>query len=208
MGFAIGWERGDTIREQAMEEQGRLFAGKYRILAPLGSDGISEVYLARQVGVEGFEKVVALRKILPELARDEVFVAVFFDEARAAAKLSHPNVVQIYDLGREGDDFFIAMEYLEGESLGFTVSHAWKSGHFLIEALVASVILEVCKGLEYAHKLEDEDGRPLNIVHGDVCPQKIIVLFSGGVKLVDFGIAQAASRMHQTPSGLSKGKPG
>ncbi|MBW1870681.1 MAG: protein kinase [Deltaproteobacteria bacterium] len=180
--------------------------GRYQLLALLATGGMAEIYLARQTGIQGFERLVVVKKILPHLAKQKKFLDMFLDEARIAAQLNHPNIVQIYDLGQEGEDFFIAMEYLEGESLGYLASEARKAGQVLQPAIAAGIIAQVCDGLDCAHNLQDEAGIPLRVVHRDVSPQNIIVLFSGAVKLVDFGVAKAASKIHQTRVGTLKGK--
>jgi serine/threonine-protein kinase len=180
--------------------------GRYRLLARLATGGMAEIYLARQTGIHGFERLVVVKRILPHLASERRFTEMFFDEARIAAQLNHPNIVQIFDLCQEGEDSFIAMEYLEGESLGYLSSEAVRLRRPLPFAVSAGIIAQVCDGLDYAHRLRDEKGRELRIVHRDVSPHNIIVLFSGMVKLVDFGIAKAASQMHETRVGTLKGK--
>lgn len=180
--------------------------GRYRLLARLATGGMAEIYLARQSGIHGFERLVVVKRILPHLAGERRFVEMFFDEARIAAQLNHPNIVQIFDLCQEGDESFIAMEYLEGESLGYLSGEAVRLRRPLPFPVGAGIIAQVCDGLEYAHRLRDEKGRELDIVHRDVSPHNIIVLFSGMVKLVDFGIAKAASQMHETRVGTLKGK--
>ncbi|HUU00412.1 MAG TPA: serine/threonine-protein kinase [Myxococcota bacterium] len=189
-----------------MADTGPEKLGRYQLLALLATGGMAEIYLARQTGIKGFERLVVVKRILPHLARKERFVEMFLDEARIAAQLSHPNIVQIFDLGHEDGEYYIAMEYLEGESLGHLAREAGASGSFLPPQLAAGIVAQVCDGLDYAHKLKDENGKPLKIVHRDVSPHNIIVLFSGGVKLVDFGIARAASQSHQTEAGTRKGK--
>jgi len=180
--------------------------GRYQLLAKLATGGMAEIYLARQTGIKGFERLVAVKKLFPHLAVEEKFLEMFFDEARIAATLNHPNIVQIYDLGQEEDSYFIAMEYLEGESLGYMLRECHKSKTPIPATLSAGIVSQICDGLDYAHKLTDDLGKPLGIVHRDVSPQNIIVLFSGGVKLVDFGIAKAATKSHKTSIGMFKGK--
>jgi serine/threonine-protein kinase len=180
--------------------------GRYQLLAKLATGGMAEIYLARQTGIKGFERLVAVKKLFAHLAVEEKFLEMFFDEARIAATLNHPNIVQIYDLGQEEESYFIAMEYLEGESLGYMLRECHKSKTPIPATLAAGIVSQVCDGLDYAHKLTDDMGKPLAIVHRDVSPQNIIVLFSGGVKLVDFGIAKAASKSHKTSIGMFKGK--
>jgi serine/threonine-protein kinase len=189
-----------------MTEEALQTIGRYQLLAHLASGGMAEIYLARQTGIGGFEKLVVVKKILPNLAREKVFVEMFLDEAVIAAQLNHPNVVQIYDLGQSGDDYYIAMEYLEGESLGHLTSEGTRVRKPLPPGLAAGIVTQVCDGLAYAHAFEDDNGKPMGIVHRDISPHNIIVLFSGVVKVVDFGIAKAASKMHQTKVGTLKGK--
>ncbi|MBI4816260.1 MAG: protein kinase [Deltaproteobacteria bacterium] len=167
---------------------------------------MAELFLAKQVGMEGFEKVVALKRILAHLAYDEDFINMFRDEARIVAKLSHPNIVQIYDLGKSDDSYFIAMEYIPGRNLSSIAKKAKGHGETMPSANVARCMAQACEGLHYAHTRQDLDGAPLGIVHRDVSPQNIIVAFSGGVKLVDFGIAKAATKIQQTRAGVLKGK--
>jgi serine/threonine protein kinase len=189
-----------------MAEKDQITLGRYKLLAQLATGGMAEIHLARQEGIKGFERLVVVKKILPHLAVEEAFLEMFFDEARIASLLNHPNIVQIYDLGQEGDDYFMAMEYLEGESLSFLEREARKKERYMSPALAAGIVAQVCDGLEYAHAFKNHEGQTMNIVHRDVSPQNIIVLFSGGVKLVDFGIAKATSQMHKTRAGSIKGK--
>jgi eukaryotic-like serine/threonine-protein kinase len=180
--------------------------GRYKLLALLATGGMAEIHLARQSGIEGFERIVVVKKILPHLASDKSFLEMFFDEARIAAMLNHPNIVQIYDLGKEGNEYFIAMEYLEGESLAYLEREARRKKMLMPPHLAAGIIAMLCDGLDYAHAFQGPEGEHLQIVHRDVSPQNAIILFSGGVKLVDFGIAKAASQLHKTRVGTMKGK--
>ncbi len=189
-----------------MDERHPKKLGRFELLVLMATGGMAEIYLARQKGIEGFEKFLVVKRILPHLAMEKRFVDMFLDEARLAARLNHPNIVQIFDLGKHGSDYFIAMEYLEGESLGYLIAEANKAGYALPPELAAGIVLEICKALEYAHNLRGVTGKPLEIVHRDVSPHNIIVLFTGGVKLVDFGIAKATSQVHHTRPGTLKGK--
>jgi serine/threonine-protein kinase len=180
--------------------------GQYELLSLMAAGGMAEIFLARQTGIRGFEKLVVVKKILPALVRHKEFVEMFFDEARIAARLRHSNIVQIYDLGQAGDDYYIAMEYLEGESLREVVVQAFKVGNQLPPELAAFIIANICDGLDYAHKFRNETGKPLNIIHRDVSPNNIIILYSGGVKLVDFGVAKTAVQAHRTEVGVLRGK--
>jgi serine/threonine-protein kinase len=180
--------------------------GRYQLLKKLATGGMAQIYLARQLGMEGFEKLVVVKRILPHLAENEEFIGMFLQEARIAARLSHPNVVQIYDLGAQDDSYFIAMEYIHGEDVRRVWKRAEELGTPIPVPLICRVIIEACAGLDYAHKRADQQGRPLNIVHRDVSPQNILVSFEGHVKIVDFGIAKAADQATVTRSGVLKGK--
>jgi serine/threonine protein kinase len=193
--------------ETVFEDDTPTSLGRYELLTKLATGGMAEIYLARQSGIEGFQRLVVIKRILPHLASQERFVEMFLDEARIAAQLNHPNIVHIYDLGQAGKDFFIAMEYLEGESLGYVARQAVKAGKHLPPGLAAGIVLAVCEGLNFAHEYEDTSSKSLSIVHRDVSPHNIIVLFNGGVKLVDFGIAKANTQAHHTMTGTLKGKP-
>jgi serine/threonine-protein kinase len=167
---------------------------------------MAEIYLARQLGPEGFEKLLVVKRILPHLAENDDFVTMFLDEARIAARLNHPNVVQIFDLGAQDDTFFIAMEYIHGEDVRRVWKQAERMGQPIPTELICRIIIDACAGLDYAHKKTDPSGRPLNIVHRDISPQNILVSFEGAVKVVDFGIAKAADQATVTRSGVLKGK--
>ncbi|MFZ5445945.1 MAG: serine/threonine protein kinase [Myxococcota bacterium] len=180
--------------------------GRYQLLKKLATGGMAQIYLARQLGPEGFEKLLVVKRILPHLAENEDFITMFLDEARIAARLNHPNIVQIFDLGAQDDSFFIAMEFIHGEDVRRVWKHADKVGRPIPLALICRIIIDACSGLDYAHKKPDAQGRPLNIVHRDISPQNILVSFEGGVKVVDFGIAKAADQATVTKSGVLKGK--
>ena len=183
-----------------------LTLGRYKLLAKLATGGMAEVYLARQTGIEGVERLVVIKRILPHLAEQKRFLDMFLDEARITVKLNHPNIVQTFDLGQEQGEYYMAMEYLEGESLAFLAKESTRRKSWPSPELASSILAGICDGLHYAHELCDESGKPLQIVHRDVSPQNIIVLFNGGVKLVDFGVAKAVSKVHQTQVGTMKGK--
>ncbi|MBN8467043.1 protein kinase [Corallococcus exiguus] len=180
--------------------------GSYQLLKRLATGGMAQIYLARRPGSDAPDKLLVLKRILPHLSENDEFVRMFLDEARIAARLAHPNVVQIYDLGAEGDTFFIAMEYIHGVDARRLWKRSETAGRPLPVPLVCRILLEACAGLDYAHKKTDAAGRPLDIVHRDVSPQNILVTFGGGVKVVDFGIAKAADQATVTRSGVLKGK--
>ncbi|WP_158617795.1 serine/threonine-protein kinase [Corallococcus sp. CA049B] len=180
--------------------------GSYQLLKRLATGGMAQIYLARRPGSDAPDKLLVLKRILPHLSENDEFVRMFLDEARIAARLAHPNVVQIYDLGAEGDTFFIAMEYIHGVDARRLWKRSETAGRPLPVPIVCRILLEACAGLDYAHKKTDAAGRPLGIVHRDVSPQNILVTFDGGVKVVDFGIAKAADQATVTRSGVLKGK--
>ncbi|MBM4280002.1 MAG: serine/threonine protein kinase [Deltaproteobacteria bacterium] len=179
---------------------------RYEPLKKLATGGMAEIFLAKQSGLEGFEKVVVLKRILGHLATDDEFVSMFLDEARIAAKLSHPNIVQIYDLGKADNTYYIAMEYVSGRNVQHLITKQQVAGGFLPVEHVCRIIAGVCDGLFYAHSRKDYDGKALNIIHRDISPQNILVSFAGGVKVVDFGIAKASTQLAQTRAGVLKGK--
>jgi serine/threonine-protein kinase len=180
--------------------------GKYLLLKRLALGGMAEIWLAKQLGVQGFEKLVVVKRILDQFAGEKEFVEMFLDEARLAASLNHPNVVQIYDLGQEQRSFFIAMEFIAGHDL-FAILRKCKQSHTpLPPEIAARMVAGACEGLHYAHTRRDNRGNPLNIVHRDVSPSNILVTYDGGVKVVDFGIAKAESQSTKTEAGRLKGK--
>ncbi|MFH1437950.1 MAG: serine/threonine-protein kinase, partial [Pseudomonadota bacterium] len=166
--------------------------GKYTLIRHLATGGMAELYLALQRSISGFEKLIVIKKILPRYAADKEFIEMFLDEARIAATLNHPNIVQIFDVGSVGKDYFIAMEFIHGEDLRNIVGamRKKKMRSFPLEHAV-SIIAGVCKGLSFAHDHRGLTGDALNIVHRDISPQNILVTFNGEVKVVDFGIARA-----------------
>jgi serine/threonine-protein kinase len=182
--------------------------GKYTLLKRLATGGMAEIFLARQAGMGGFEKDVVVKRLLPEHAANQELVSMFLDEARIAANLTHPDIAQIFDLGTQGDSYYIAMELVHGVDLRRLCSQGIAEGNYLPLNHAVRIIAEVCDALAYAHARTDDQGRPLGIVHRDVSPTNILVTFEGGVKLVDFGIAKAANKVSVTRAGQIKGKFG
>lgn len=179
---------------------------RYTILGKLATGGMAEVYLARQSGPSGFSKLMVLKVILPHLSEDPEFVNLFHNEAKLAAVLNHPNVVQIFDFGVEGDTHYMAMEYLDGLGLN-KISNALEERNQRIPIPIAiRIISDACSALEYAHSLTGPEGNPLDIIHRDVSPDNILVTYSGQVKLVDFGIAKARHLESYTSAGALRGK--
>ena len=181
-------------------------AGKYRLIAELGQGGMATVYLAVVMGRSGFRKLAVVKLLRPEIGVDSEFVEMFLDEAKLCARLSHPNIVHIYDVGVDEVGHLMAMEYLDGVSLHAATAKLARNGGPFSFALQAKVLREVVEGLKYAHELRDYDDRPLEIVHRDVTPHNIFVTYDGQVKLLDFGIAKAATSSVRTATGVIKGK--
>jgi eukaryotic-like serine/threonine-protein kinase len=180
--------------------------GKYRVVTEIGRGGTANVYLAMARGAGGVSKLVVLKALLPDLADQPSAVASFLDEARLAALLNHPNVVQTYEVGREGERDVIVMEYLEGHSLSRIERLGNMTDRRLPETMHLRILIEALEGLHYAHELRGYDGKALSIVHRDVSPQNVLVTYEGQVKVLDFGIAKAATTSSQTAVGLMKGK--
>ena len=166
---------------------------------------MAEIHLARAVGIEGFEKLVVLKRILPQYADNEEFVQMFLDEARLAATLHHSNVVQVFDIGCVDGQYFLAMEFLHGQDGRQLMKAVTSAGKLLPLENALAIMVGVCAGLHYAHT-RVVDGKPLNLVHRDISPQNVFITYDGGVKLLDFGIARASSRLNETRGGTLKGK--
>jgi len=180
--------------------------GKYVLLDRIAVGGMAEIFLARQEGLEGFEKTIVIKRIRPHLSNQKSFVAMFLNEAKLAAQLNHPNIVQIYDLGKIGESYFIAMECIIGRDMRRILPKAESMGVGFPMVYALKVASSVCEGLYYAHQRTDPYGVPLRIVHRDVTPENIFVSFDGTVKILDFGIAKAANQIEQTRAGEIKGK--
>ncbi|HEY0194570.1 MAG TPA: serine/threonine-protein kinase, partial [Kofleriaceae bacterium] len=180
--------------------------GKYQLIAEIARGGMGVVYLAMVQGPGGFNKLVVVKELKPELVEEPAFLMMFLDEARLAARLSHPSIVQTNEVGNDGDRYFMAMDYLDGRGLDHVRRRTRTAGFGLTQAMHLRVLCDVLSGLDYAHKLTDFDGTPLNIVHRDVSPQNVFLTFDGQVKLLDFGIAKASDSMHETHAGVVKGK--
>ena len=180
--------------------------GKYQLLDKIATGGMADLYRAKVTGDYGFEKQVAIKKILPHLSDEGNLVKAFIDEAKLAALLQHENIVQIYDFGNMNGEYFIAMEYLFGKDLRKLIYKASEKGVSFDLENALYVISRVCAGLDYSHNLKDLQGKPLNIIHRDINPQNIFITYEGQVKIIDFGIAKAASHNSTTHEGLIKGK--
>ncbi|MCB0326400.1 MAG: protein kinase [Bdellovibrionales bacterium] len=181
--------------------------GKYILTKRIAVGGMAEVFKAKLQGAKGFEKTLALKKILPEYSSDEEFLTMFIDEARISSSLAHPNIVQVFDFGEFGHQFYLAMEYIDGSNLKNLFFKNLRSGHQLKKETVYYIIQKMASALEYAHnvQLEDHD-QMLHLVHRDVSPQNILISRLGEVKITDFGIAKAAIKLSQTQPGKIQGK--
>ncbi|HEX3473858.1 MAG TPA: protein kinase [Kofleriaceae bacterium] len=180
--------------------------GKYEVIRQIAVGGMAELYLARTVGMEGFEKLVCVKRILPQYANNPSFVNMFLNEARLAATLHHPNIAQVYDIGQEQGEYFFAMEYVHGEDLGRLVATAQENGVPVSLDCALTLVSGLCAGLHYAHEKASAEGKPLGVVHRDVSPTNVLVSYDGAVKLVDFGIARAGGEPVQSAVGGLKGK--
>lgn len=182
--------------------------GKYVLLRRLATGGMAEVFLAKSAGPMGFEKTVVLKRVLPHLAEDPRFIKMFLSEAKLAARLSHPNVVQIFDFGEHEGEYFLVMEYIDGPTLRAVIRRSEDLKSPLPVGFCLKVISQACEGLAYAHEFCDPDsGQWMGIVHRDISPENILVSTSGTVKVVDFGIAKAAATS-TTKSRSLRGKYG
>jgi serine/threonine-protein kinase len=187
-------------------EQPPLTVGKYRVIAKLGEGGMAHVFLAVSHGPVGFSKLAVLKVVRPQLAEDPEILSMFLDEARLAGRLNHANVVQTYEVGEEDGRYVLVMEYLEGQPLRALQRRTRERGLSIPLPLQLKILVDALSGLHYAHELRDFDGTPLHLVHRDVSPHNIFVTYDGQVKVLDFGIAKAATSSQETKSGVIKGK--
>jgi serine/threonine protein kinase len=183
--------------------------GNYVLLDRLNVGGMAEVFRAKSVGLEGVERLVAIKRILPHLARDPDFTNMFIDEARIAFTLHHANIAQLYELSRVNDSLYIAMEYVRGRDLRALVNRMRYLKKRIPVPVVLTILAKLCEGLDYAHRKRDlASTQALGIVHRDISPQNVIVSYDGTIKIIDFGIAKAATKQSHTEAGILKGKFG
>jgi serine/threonine protein kinase len=194
----------NPARESIATEQ----FGPYEVYERLGLGGMASVHRAKKRGPAGFERTVALKRMLAHLTEDRGFVDSFVREAKVASLLAHPNIAQTYDFGRINGVFYIAMELVSGCDLRTLLRHAHKHDEPIPMPVIVSILGELCEALDYAHSFIDENGEPMHIVHRDISPSNIIVSHTGHLKVIDFGIAKANSRQLHTEGGLVKGKLG
>ncbi|HSQ65798.1 MAG TPA: protein kinase [Polyangiaceae bacterium] len=190
----------------ASTQTGTYFLGRYRVVDEIGIGGMASVHLARMDGPGGFQKWIAIKRIHPHLVEDESFIQMFLDEARVAARISHPNVATVFELGKQDDSFWIAMEYLHGEPLREIMRRCDELRTTMPAEIACRVIADAAEGLHAAHELLGKNGEKLNLVHRDVTPHNLFVTYDGATKVVDFGIAKFSSRMASTRAGTLKGK--
>ncbi|MCB9506106.1 MAG: serine/threonine protein kinase [Myxococcales bacterium] len=181
---------------------------RYEVVERLDAGGMAEVFRGRAISIEGFEKQVAIKRVLPHLAKNQKFVNMFLDEAKLSLFLDHANVVSVFDLGRAADTYFIVMEFIDGPNLKRLLEWARDHKERLPVELAVYIAIEMCKGLDYAHTKRDASGHPLHIVHRDISPPNVILSRQGEVKVTDFGLAKAQSQIEVTDPGVVKGKFG
>jgi hypothetical protein len=182
--------------------------GKYLLLDRVNIGGMAEVWRGKSFGAGGFERLVAIKRILPNIAEDDEFISMFIDEAKISVQLTHANIAQIYELGQIQNSYFIAMEYIPGKDMRAIFDRCRKKGEPAPIPLVAYCVAKMCEGLDYAHRKKDGMGRDMNIVHRDISPQNVLISYEGEVKVIDFGIAKAAGKATKTQAGILKGKFG
>jgi predicted Ser/Thr protein kinase len=182
------------------------YYGKYFLLKKLAAGGMGEIFLAKQQGPAGFEKILVVKKVLSHLTENKEFVELFLGEARLAARMNHRNIVQVFELGEHHGSYFIAMEYVSGRTLRDLIDAAAKKREKLPADVCRTVAEQICDGASYAHNLTDVTGRSLNIIHRDLNPQNVLLSYTGDVKIIDFGIAKSEMSTVKTEAGMIKGK--
>ena len=197
---------GSWLQRVGESLNGKLLAGRYRIVSIIGGGGMASVHLARVDGAGGFQKWVAIKRIHSHLVQDDQVVRMFMDEARIAASISHSNVAQVFDVGTDDDAHWLAMEYLHGDPVRELIRYHMEAGRLLDAALAARIIADAAEGLHAAHELRGSNGELLGLVHRDVSPHNLFLTYDGVAKVVDFGIAKVAHRLSETRAGTLKGK--
>jgi len=196
----------DVTRVDEEEPADGIKFGQYVLVEKIATGGMAEVWKARMRGVEGFQKIVAIKKILPHLSDNQDFIEMFVDEAKLAAQLNHNNIIHIYDLGKIQTSYYIAMEYIDGYDLKTILRRGEERDHPMGVELALFIASKVASALDYAHRKKDFDEREMGLVHRDVSPQNVLISQEGDIKLCDFGIAKAASKASHTQAGALKGK--
>lgn len=186
--------------------QAKKLGAKYVLLDLLGVGGMAEVFRGKLLGDKGFQKPIVIKKLLPQVARDEEMTRLFIGEARLAALLQHENIATTFDFGVLEDNYFLAMEYLFGKDLYTVMQRAKESKSPLETHHALMIVAKICEGMDYAHNLKDLQNNPLNIIHRDLTPQNIFITYDGKVKIIDFGVAKAEMLDTRTRAGVVKGK--
>ncbi len=189
-----------------LERGGHQRLDRYELVAELASGGMATVFLGRILGVGGFQRLVAIKRLHPHLASEQEFVEMFLDEARLAASIHHPNVVPILEVGTSSHGYYLVMEDIEGDTLARLLARATTSRHRIPVPIAIRIVLDTLAGLHAAHELRDDHDQTLHLVHRDVSPQNILVGVNGTARITDFGVARAATRLSSTRSGQLKGK--
>jgi eukaryotic-like serine/threonine-protein kinase len=179
---------------------------RYRVVERLEAGGMAEVFKGESLSVQGFKKQVAIKRVLPHLAQNKNFISMFLDEARLGARLTHANIVTVFDIGAADNTYFIVMEFVDGCNLKTVIETYRQQGQRIGVKESLFIAMEACKGLSFAHDLEGEDGKPLHIVHRDVSPPNVLISKRGEIKVTDFGLAKATTQLEKTDPGVVKGK--
>ncbi len=181
---------------------------RYRVIKRLASGGMAEVFVAESAGIEGFRKQVAIKRVLPQLSKNDQFIEMFLDEARLSGRLAHSNVVSVFDIGVGDNTYFIVMEYVDGADLKQVMEYQRKLAKPMSVEAACFIVTKICQGLAYAHDLHTPDGEPLTIIHRDITPANVLITRHGEIKIVDFGLAKASSQLASSDAGVIKGKFG
>jgi len=181
-------------------------AQRYQVLKKIDAGGMAEIFLAKSLSIQGMEKFVAIKRVLPSLTKNAKFIEMFLDEARLSLGLTHANIVQVFDVSQSAGTYFIVMEYVDGFNVRHLFQRASEIGYRIPLPVACYILIEVCKGLEAAHTKRDSEGKHLRIVHRDLSPPNILVSRAGEVKITDFGLAKATSQLSKTDPGVVKGK--
>src|SRR5437868_1979410 len=182
------------------------YYGKYFLLKKMAAGGMGEIFLAKQQGPAGFEKILVVKKVLAHLTENKEFVELFLGEARLSARMNHRNIVQVFELGEESGSYFIAMEYVQGKPLRDILDRSREKREKIPAEIARTIAEQICDGSSYAHNLTDVSGRCLNLVHRDLNPQNVLISYTGDVKIIDFGIAKSEMSTVKTEAGMIKGK--
>ena len=183
-------------------------AQRYKVLERIDAGGMAEVFKGTVTSIQGFDKLVAIKRILPDLTQDDRFVRMFLDEAKLSLHLNHNNIVQTFDIGNADGTYFIVMEYVDGANLKDMLNWMLQQGRRIPPEIAVFIAMAVCKGLAYAHELKGVDGKPMSVVHRDISPPNILISREGEVKITDFGLAKAVIQIERTDPGIVKGKFG